>query len=168
MSTQPQLFHIALVESDVVYTPLDVARDVVEFFKPTGRILEPCAGDGAFLRYLPPDTDWCEIEKGRDFFACHEHYDWIVGNPPYSRFYPWMEHSFELADNIVYILPLSRVYVSQRMLNAIYHYGGIRVMYAFGQGSSVGFELGFAMGAVHFQRGYKGGTFTVFRAAPRQ
>ena len=58
MPTQPQLLSIALNPSDVVYTPDDVARDVVNFFKPTGRILEPSAGDGAFLRHLPPHTEW--------------------------------------------------------------------------------------------------------------
>ncbi len=52
-TTQPQLLNIALNPRDVVYTPDDVARDVVAFFKPTGKILEPSAGKGAFLKYLP-------------------------------------------------------------------------------------------------------------------
>lgn len=71
MTSQPQLLQIALDPGDVVYTPDWVARDMVEYFKPSGRILEPCAGDGAFLEYLP-GAEWCEIEKGRDFFAWNE------------------------------------------------------------------------------------------------
>jgi adenine-specific DNA-methyltransferase len=51
--TQPQLLQIALDKKDVVYTPDWVARDMVDFFKPTGRILEPACGDGAILKYLP-------------------------------------------------------------------------------------------------------------------
>jgi hypothetical protein len=68
MSVQPQLLQIPLDPGDVVYTPDWVARDMVEFFKPSGRILEPCKGDGVFLKYLPPHAEWCEIQEGRDFF----------------------------------------------------------------------------------------------------
>lgn len=162
---QAQLLQMALNPRDVVYTPDDVARDVVNFFKPTGRILEPCAGDGAFLRYLPPDTDWCEIEKGRDFFACHERYDWIVGNPPYSIFSDWLRHSFEIAANIVYIIPINKAFNSHRSMCEIARYGGIKTIYVFSQQtfSDYGWTVNFALGAVHFRRGYKGGTFTYFR-----
>lgn len=163
MIGQAQLFPMALNVRDVVYTPDDVARDVVSFFKPTGRILEPSAGDGAFLRYLPPDTDWCEIEKGRDFFACHEHYDWIIGNPPYSAWWDWISHSFKLADNVVYVMPLSKPFNSLRTMQIVEKYGGLKTMYVLGMGHEIGFEFGFPTGAMHFQRGYKGGTFTVFR-----
>jgi hypothetical protein len=154
---------IALNAADVVYTPDDVARDVVEFFKPSGKILEPCSGDGAFLKYLP-GADWCEIEKGRDFFACHEHYDWIVGNPPYSIWSDWMRHSFEIADNIVYVIPINKAFNSDKMMREIADYGGICSIYVIGNGGMLGFvEVGFAIGAIHFQRGYRGGMFTVFR-----
>ena len=52
---------------DVVYTPDWAAQDMVGFFKPSGSILEPCSGDGAILKHLPAHTQWCEIEKGKDF-----------------------------------------------------------------------------------------------------
>jgi hypothetical protein len=160
---QAQLLPIALNPRDVVYTPDDVARDVVNFFKPAGRILEPSAGDGAFLRHLPPDTDWCEIEKGRDFFACHEHYDWIIGNPPYSDWASWLGHAFELADNVVYVIPARTPFNSYNRMQMIAEYGGIRTMYVISAGGKMFFDFGLPVAAVHFQRGYKGGMFTVFR-----
>lgn len=164
MSTQPQLLHIALNPRDVVYTPDDVARDVVAFFKPSGKILEPCAGDGAFLKYLPPDTEWCEIEKGRDFFAEHRHFDWIVGNPPYSAMTAWMQHSFELAPDVVYILMVQALYYNLARQRMIADYGGIRTMMLLGTATGIGLSgCGFVMAAIHFQRGYRGGMFTVFR-----
>lgn len=164
ISTQPQLLHIPLVVSDVVYTPDDVARDVVEFFKPTGKILEPCKGDGAFMRYLPPDTEWCEISAGRDFFAEHRHFDWIIGNPPYSDWDGWMSHSFEIADNIVYVMMPYTLFNSMKKLRAIAKYGGIRTFYMLGRAGTIGMmDVGFLVAAVHFQRNYRGGTFTVFR-----
>lgn len=161
-ASQPQLLQIALDPGDVVYTPDWVAKDMVDFFKPTGRILEPCAGDGVFLRYLPPDTDWCEIEKGQDFFAWREPVDWIVGNPPYKVFNAWLRHSFTLADNIAYVFPLNKIYNDFGMLKDIYRYGGIPIVRPYGRGEKAFFPMGYAVGSVHFQRGYTGGMYTSF------
>lgn len=162
--TQPQLMHIALNQNDVVFTPDDVARDVVAFFKPSGKILEPCCGEGAFLKYLSPDTDWCEIERGRDFFANHNHYDWIIGNPPFSIFTEWLTHSFELADNVVYVMMPQSLENSIGRLKQIESYGGIKTKYYLGTGKEIGMmDCGFLIAAVHFQRDYKDGIYTVFR-----
>ncbi len=38
---------------DIVYTPEDVAKDIVSFYKPSGKVLDPCKGEGVFLKYLP-------------------------------------------------------------------------------------------------------------------
>ncbi len=40
------------VSNDDIQTPPELARRLVDHFQPTGRILEPCAGDGAFLKAL--------------------------------------------------------------------------------------------------------------------
>jgi len=50
---QIELIELEPIQSDVVYTPDDVARDVVSFFCPSGRVLDPCKGKGAFLQYMP-------------------------------------------------------------------------------------------------------------------
>ena len=97
---QPQLIHAPLDEKDVVFTPEWAARDMVDFFKPSGRILEPCKGDGVFLKFLPPETEWCEITEGRDFYAWVDPVDWCFGNPPYKQFGKWMYHSMAIAKNI--------------------------------------------------------------------
>lgn len=163
---QPQLLNLSLNLRDVVYTPDAVARDVVAFFKPSGRILEPSAGDGAFLKYLPDGTAWCEIEKGRDFFAEQRCFDWLIGNPPYSVFDEWMDHSFEIAENVCYLLFVRTVYNSMPRMERIAAYGGIRSIYVIGTASSIGWESGLPVGAVHMQRNYKGGTYTHFRGQP--
>lgn len=166
MNTQPQLLNVALNPRDVIYTPDAIARDIVAYFKPTGRILEPCAGDGAFLKYLPPDTEWCEIEKGRDFFAEHRHFDWIIGNPPYSNISGWFEHSFSLADDVVFLVPLAYVFSGWSRIKIIFGFGGIRTIYLIGTMDSIEWRVrgGTPAAAVHFQRNYRGGTFTVFRS----
>ncbi len=55
-------------------------------FLPSGRIVEPGAGNGAFMRALPKGADSFEIRKGRDFLKAEGRWDWAVGNPPFSQF----------------------------------------------------------------------------------
>lgn len=154
---------MSLNADDIVYAPDDIARDVVNHFKPTGRILEPCSGEGAFLKYLP-DADWCEIEKGRDFFAYNKPVDWIVGNPPFSIFSDWLKHSFEIADNIVYVMMPQTLFNSMGRLKQIQGYGGIKSMYILGTGKEIKMmDVGFLIAAVHFQRDYNGGCIFTFR-----
>jgi len=92
--------------NDRIYTPESLARDIVNHFRPCGKILEPAAGHGAFLRALPP-CDWCEIDMGLDFFACQAHYDWAVTNPPYSLFTSFLRKSLQIADNVLFLCPVS-------------------------------------------------------------
>lgn len=155
--TQAQLFTVALTPGDVVYTPSWAAADIVEHFRPSGRILEPCKGDGVFLQYLP-GAEWCEIREGRDFFARSEPVDWIVGNPPYRLIKPWLLHSFSLAPDIVYLIPMNSPFNSMERLRLIHEWGGIKAIRAYGNGSMFGMDYGFACGAFHFQRGYSGPT----------
>lgn len=162
-ASQPQLLQIPLDPGDVVYTPDFVAKDMVEFFKPSGRILEPCVGDGVFLKYLPPNTEWCEIEKGRDFFAWREKVDWIVGNPPYRQFYEFMEHSFYIATNAVYLLPSDKPFNVFLTVKMIFKNGGIVHMRHYGDGRSIGVpEIHRPATAIHFQRHYTGPMYTSF------
>lgn len=69
--------------NDVVFTPDWLAKQICEMFPISGKVLEPCKGEGAFLQYLPPDTDWCEIAEGRNFYEYNKKVDWLVTNPPY-------------------------------------------------------------------------------------
>lgn len=162
---QPALFAVSPNPKDVVYTPDNVARDMVAFFKPRGRILEPSKGDGVFLKHLP-GAEWCEITEGRDFFMCTRSYDWIIGNPPYSIFAAWLRHSFTLANDIVYLIPIIRCFVSSRIIKDIKAYGGIKTIAVYDEANFTGWSINFAIGAVHFQRGYKGGFTVVTRQRP--
>lgn len=154
---QMQLLKIALNPTDVVYTPDWVACDMVSFFKPSGEILEPCCGDGAFMKYLP-FAHWCEIEKGVDFFQWETPVNWIVGNPPFSTINLWMEHSFKFADNVLFLMPMNKPFNSLYRMKQILEYGDIRAIRAYGHGKLFGMDYGFAVGAFWFQRGYRGAT----------
>lgn len=137
-------------------TPPDVARFIVDFFRPTGSILEPCKGTGNFLKALPPQTDWCEITEGKDFFDFHGHMDWIVTNPPYSIYDRFLDHCFEIADNIVLLVPLQKAFKSMKTIRKVKEYGGLKQILILGSGGSCGFPFGFPVGCLHYQRGYDG------------
>lgn len=151
--------------NDIVYTPDEVAYDIVSHFAPTGVILDPCSGDGAFLRHLPAGAEWCEVSKGRDFFQWNRRVDWIIGNPPYSNFKTWMEHSLSLADNVCYLVPLYKAWSSLQVVEYTNVYGGIKEVYVVGSGSDIGWQIGFPVGAVHWNKGYTGTTVIGWRAS---
>lgn len=124
---QPTLLHLP-ISKDIVFTPEKLAKDMVVWFidptKPAGGFLDPCMGDGAFYKLLPAGAHWCEIEKGRDFYACNLLYNTIIGNPPYSNLLAWIRHSMKLADNVIYLMPLHRVFASNEFLDDLEKWGG--------------------------------------------
>jgi hypothetical protein len=93
-------------KNDVVYTPLSLAKKMIEMcdITPDMKVLDPSVGEGVFYDNLPECTKhWCEITKGRDFFDETEKYDLIIGNPPYSIWTKWLEHTIRITDKFCYI-----------------------------------------------------------------
>jgi len=152
---QPSLIHMATAK-DVVYTPPELAQDIISFFRPSGLCLDPCAGDGAFYNLLPAGSEWCEIERGRDFYAWTSPVDWIVSNPPYSNLLAWIRHSFKVTQDIVYLVPNHRISASAQFIDDLMDWGGIVHTRFYGTGTQWGFSFGHALAAVHFQKEYIG------------
>jgi hypothetical protein len=144
-------------KNDVVFTPDWLAKQICSMFPISGDVLEPCKGEGAFLRYLPPNTEWCEIADGRNYYDYLEKVDWIVTNPPYSDFNRFLEHSFNLAENIVLLVPVAKMFKSMGTLRSIFGYGGFVSIHTL-PASKAGFPFGFPCAVYHLQRGYKGNT----------
>lgn len=152
---------VDVVPSDIVLTPDHIAKAVVDRFKPSGRVLDPCKGDGAFIKHMP-GAEWCEIREGRCFYDWTEPVDWIVSNPPYSVFSDFLRHSFKVAENIVYLIPINKAFNSERMMREIWEWGGVRTCYTVSGGGALGFPIGFCIGALHFEKGYRGGMSVEF------
>lgn len=140
---------------DVVMTPKWCAEDIVSHFAPSGRVLDPCKGDGAFWSLID-GCEWCEIREGRDFYECKDAFDWIVGNPPYSVFPEWLKHSMKLASQIVYLVPIAKIWGSEQIMELVRNWGGVKEIRIYGSGRKLGFPFGFACGAVHFVKAYDG------------
>lgn len=153
---------------DVVYTPDWCAHDMINHFAPSGTVLDPCSGEGAFLDKLPKGSLWCEISRGVDFFKWTRHVDWVIGNPPYSLTRKWFEHSYLIADHLLYLVPLRNVFSGYGFIRDIYQFGGFREIRTYGTGGRLGFPMGNAVGAMHIERGYRGPARFTFYDAPQQ
>jgi len=155
--SQMQLIQDSLAPTDVIYTLDWVAQDMVEFFKPSGRMLEPCKGGGAILKYMP-GADWCEIQEGRDFFQWVDPVDWIITNPPYSLLSEFLQHGLEVSKNVVFLTPLHSYFRKGSLMKSSWLHGWLVHIRMYGSGGKLGFPMGNPVGALHFRQGYQGST----------
>ncbi len=187
--------------NDDVQTPLALARAIVAHFQPRGRILEPCCGDGHFLRALrecarsrsgtaqlldegyplsgirsarapwafqkfgnrhstigiatPSRVAWCESKRGRDFFAWRKPVDWIVTNPPWSQFRPFLGHAMTVADHVVLLVTINHLWTRARIRDMTTSGFGLREILMVDTPATFP-PLGFQLGAIYLARGWKG------------
>lgn len=158
MEIQSTLWEQPVLKSDIVYTPIEIASNIIKYLNPTGTCLDPCMGDGAFYNNLPAGSDYCEIREGKDFFNYNNKVDWVIGNPPYSIFENFLRKAFEIADNVSYLVPTNKIFQRQLIMDMINKYGGIKSIIIYGRGSLIGFPFGFSVGNFYFKRGYEGKT----------
>lgn len=139
---------------DVVMTPESLAVKLVEHFKPSGKGLEPCRGTGNIWNHLN-NADWCEITEGKDFFEYSEHVDYIFTNPPWSQIRKFLQHSYEIADNIYMLFTINHLWTKAR-LNDMKKAGfGIKEICIFDTPKNFP-QSGFQVGMVYLSRGYSG------------
>lgn len=141
---------------DDIPTPPKLARAIVEHFKPQGKILEPCAGDGAFLDCLP-GADWCEIKKERDFFRYYEKVDWIIGHPPYMQRLEFLERSVQLATNTVLLFQVPMMFFRSRLEITKRHGCGMKEIVLIDNPPEPWPQFSMELGAIHIRKGHKGG-----------
>lgn len=147
---------------DRVFTPDWAARDMVSHFAPTGRVLEPCRGDGAIYRHLPDGSEWCEIDEGRDFFSFDGRVDWVISNPPYSQTRPFMSKAFSIARNVVFLVPARNIFSGYGTVRLCAGWGALKEIRFYGTGAKLGFPMGNAIAAFHWQEGWTGDTAISF------
>lgn len=92
--------------NDSIYTPLPLAQYVIGManIQPDETVLDPCRGGGVFYNNLPPcHKAYCEIGEGINFYDWKTPVDVIIGNPPYSQWNRWLEHTLKICRRFVYI-----------------------------------------------------------------
>lgn len=151
--------------NDDVRTPPELCKLIVEHFKPQGFVMEPCEGDGNFSKELSRtalSVTCLEIKNGWDFFEwelCAEldkKYDWIITNPPWSQVRPFLRHAMTLANNIVFLITVNHAWTRARVRDVREGGFGIHEILLVDTPPNPWPQSGFQLGAIHWQRGYKG------------
>lgn len=106
--------------NDIVYTPHNLATKCVKacLLKKNNTVLEPACGNGVFLKEIKKYTnniDWCEIEKNRNFFNYKKRVNWIITNPPWSKYREFMFHSMKIADKIGMLITFNHAITKARI-----------------------------------------------------
>jgi hypothetical protein len=135
-------------------TPMNVCKQIVDHFKPTGRVLEPCAGTGNFLRVMPT-AHWCEISKGKDFLIIQGHWDWIITNPPYSKYRDFFNKAMDVSDNIVFLQLVNATFYKARLRDMWDKRFGIKEIWCIETPKEFP-QFGFQMGCVYYKRNWNG------------
>lgn len=144
-------------KNDVVMTPLKTAKWIIEYFNPQGSILEPCAGKNAFYdQFNNTEKYRCEITEGTDFFEWDDKVDWIITNPPYSIYDHFLEKAFSVSDNVVFFVPIQKALKSEKLERMVLKYGGLKEIIFMGGGRKHKLPFGFAVGCLHYQKGFVG------------
>uniref|UniRef100_A0A6C0K0G4 Methyltransferase n=1 Tax=viral metagenome TaxID=1070528 RepID=A0A6C0K0G4_9ZZZZ len=110
-------------EKDQFFTPVALAEYCLKVFKEKVssdgyRFIEPSAGDGSFLKLLPPDSIGLDIEPRAPNILKQDYLSWlpppnqqyiVFGNPPFGLrghlALKFINHSFQFADYVCFILP---------------------------------------------------------------
>ena len=139
--------------NDCVQTPIELCRQIVEHFKPYGKILEPCKGNGNFLKVMK--ADYFEIKEGKDFLQANGKWDWIITNPPYSKYRDFFNKSMEVADNIVFLQLINATFYKARLRDMRERNFGIKEIWCIETPKEFP-QFGFQMGCVYYKRNWKG------------
>ena len=95
-------------------------------------------------------------QTGIDFLKTYRRTDNIITNPPFSIFDAFLLKSFDIADNVVFFCPLTKVFKGKKLDIKICEYGGIKEIIHMGGGNHHGFPFGFSTGCIYYQRNYTG------------
>ena len=164
--------------NDDVQTPPELAEQVAfHFLWPIMAqridILEPCQGDGNFVNAIRRRLCACwrlaafDIKDGVDFLEGHPDsflrdtlyaWDWIITNPPWSKIRPFLDRSMAIADNVVFLMTVNHAFTKARIRGvAAAGFGLKEILLLDTPKKETGWpQMGFQLGAVHWQRGYVG------------
>lgn len=114
--------------NDKIYTPNEIVVKCVDYLSKnylsyTDILLDPALGLGGFYKELVERNfmvEWCEIEKGRDFFEYKGKVDWIITNPPFSIMTEWLEQCVKVSEKgFALLIPINKVFISNKRLDII-------------------------------------------------
>lgn len=153
MKNQPNK---GFISSDIFYTPPELCQKIVNHFRPSGSILEPCCGSGNFVRELEKfgQVTTFEIEQGRDFLTSPiiQHYDWVCTNFAWSKFRKFLIKSLSISNNIVTLCTINHIVGLKARMRDI-HEAGFKIEEIALCDTPKEFpQSGFQLGAIYLKR----------------
>jgi hypothetical protein len=141
--------------NDNVMTPLPLCKQIINYLKPTGKILEPFKGTGNFLKACP-QMIYCEIEENKPFENFNDRVDWIITNPPWSKLKIMLEKSCQVSDkHIVFLVTVNHVFTKARIrLTDNYNFKLKEILYIDTPKEFP--QMGFQLGVIHWEKNYNG------------
>ena len=110
-------------EADIVYTPPELAKRIIDYINPTGSYMDPCKGGGAFYDNVNlEDKTYCELAEGIDYLSCTAKTNWVISNPPWSKLREFLIHSMKHSNNIAYLATVTH-FVTKARLRDIREHG---------------------------------------------
>ncbi len=149
---------------DMIETPLELARLIVNHYAPSGRQLDPCRGASPFYSAMTErnqgEVTWCEVIEGVDFFDAYSGeevvIDWVITNPPWSIFRRFLIRSMEISNNVIFLGTLTHFITRARLRDVRDHGFGMREALLVDQPGPPWPSSGFQLAAVHLQRDWLG------------
>jgi hypothetical protein len=154
-----------------------LAKGIVTYFHRRygldGLVMDCCAGSGVLWQYLCALVGqdrllWREIRLGRDFLTVDgPPVAWMIANPPFRGFLPILEKAFQVAENVVFMLPRRSGDAYHAPLDLMQQYGfGLRTVIRLPRFRNDGkknglFNSGVVIAVFHWQKEWRGSTETV-------
>ena len=136
------------------FTPFSISEWMVGKIDEPGPFVEPCAGDGSILRYLPQGTlayDVCPRADGIIRTGNSLDEDWqgriCVTNPPYSKTREFIDKALENNEVCYFIMP------PWRLVSKLYGYLYMEKLWFFFSGNNRASKLPF----LHYSNNQKRG-----------
>lgn len=149
---------------DMIETPIELARLIVDHYGPSGRQLDPCRGASPFYSAMTErnqgEVAWCEVLEGIDFFDTYSgediEFNFVISNPPWSNFRSFLLRSMEISNNVIFLGTLTHFVTRARMRDIRDHGFGFREAFLVEQPTEAWPSSGFQLAAVHLQRDWSG------------
>ena len=86
------------------------------------------------------------------------HQDWIITNPPWSKFRDFLKKSMEVSDNVVFLALLNAWFMKARVRDMSQAGFGVVEVLMIDTPAKPWPQTGFQLAAVHIKRGHTGPT----------
>jgi len=121
--------------SDEWYTPREVVKTIIDYLKPNSRVLCPFDTEQSFfVREFESRgflVQHSHISEGKDFFSLpRPDVDYIISNPPFSRFDEILERLYE------WDIPFAMIWNTQRLFDSRFRMqlaevGGVELLFLY-------------------------------------